>query len=86
MSQDQAILGFYSLSPSIDYQQVPEEIKRGLGRYEVPVFRLGRLAVNVSFQGQGLGGQLLLAAGRRCLLVATQTGGIALRIDAKMST
>lgn len=82
--QDQAILGFYSLSPgSIDYQQVPEEIKRGLGRYEVPVFRLGRLAVNVSFQGQGLGGQLLLAAGRRCLLVATQTGGIALRIDAK---
>lgn len=82
--QDQAILGFYSLSPgSIDYQQVPEEIKRGLGRYEVPVFRLGRLAVNVSFQGQGLGGQLLLAAGRRCLLVATQTGGVALRIDAK---
>lgn len=34
-------------------------------------------------QGEGLDGQLLLAAGRRCLLVATQAGGIALLIDAK---
>jgi GNAT superfamily N-acetyltransferase len=34
------------------------------------VFRLGRLAVDRSIQGQGLGGQLLMAAGRRCLSVA----------------
>lgn len=78
------ILGYYSLSPaSIAYERVPEVIKRGLPRHEVPVFRLGRLAVDVSIQGQGLGGQLLLAAGRRCLLVATQAGGVALLIDAK---
>jgi predicted GNAT family N-acyltransferase len=62
---------------------VPEVIKRGLARYEVPVFRLGRLIVDVSAQGQGLGGQLLLAAGRRCLLVASQAGGVALLINAK---
>ncbi len=62
---------------------MPEDIQRGLARYEVPVFRLGRLAVDVSVQGQGLGGQLLLATGRRCLLVAAQAGGIALLIDAK---
>ena len=30
-----------------------------------------------------MGGQLLLAAGRRCILVATQVGGVALLIDAK---
>ena len=36
-----------------------------------------------SVQGKGLGGQLLLAAGRRCLLVAAQVGGVALLIDAK---
>ena len=53
-------------------------VKRGLARHEVPVFRLGRLAVDRSVQGQGLGGQLLLAEGRRCLLVATKAGGIAL--------
>lgn len=78
------ILGFYSLSPaSIAYEKTPEVVKRGLARHEVPVFRLGRLAVDLSAQGQGLGGQLLLAAGRRCLLVAAQAGGVALLIDAK---
>lgn len=78
------ILGFYSLSPaSIAYERTPDVVKRGLARYEVPVFRLGRLAVDSSVQGQGLGGQLLLAAGRRCLRVATEAGGVALLIDAK---
>ena len=49
----------------------------------MPVFRLGRLAVSRQFHGQGLGGQLILAAGRRCLLAATEVGGVALLIDAK---
>jgi GNAT superfamily N-acetyltransferase len=81
---NQKVLGYYSVSPaSIAYKRAPEVIKRGLARYEVPVFRLGRLAVDVSVQGKGLGGQLLLAAGRRCLLVASQAGGVALLIDAK---
>ena len=78
------ILGFYSLSPaSIAYERTPEIVKRGLARHEVPVFRLSRLAVDCSVQGQGVGGQLLLAAGRRCLFVATQAGGVAMLIDAK---
>lgn len=78
------VIGYYTLSPaSIAYERTPEVIKRGLARHEVPVFRLGRLAVDVSRQGQGLGGQLLLSAGRRCLLVAMQAGGVALLIDAK---
>jgi predicted N-acetyltransferase YhbS len=51
--------------------------------YEVPASRLGRLAVDRSVQGEGLGGQLLLAAGKRCLAVAEQVGGVALLIDAK---
>ncbi|MBD2784967.1 GNAT family N-acetyltransferase [Xenorhabdus sp. DI] len=78
------ILGYYTLSPaSIAYERAPDVIKRGLARHEVPVFRLGRLAVDVLAQNRGLGGQLLLAAGRRCLLVAMQAGGVALLIDAK---
>mgnify|MGYP001371975685 CR=1 FL=1 len=78
------ILGYYSLSPaSIDYARTPDIVRRGLGRYEVPVFRLGRLAVALSMQGKGLGGGLLLAAGRRCLSVAAEVGGVALLIDAK---
>ena len=81
---NQAVLGFYTLSPaSITYERTPAVIKRGLARHDIPVFRLGRLAVDASAQGQGLGGQLLLAAGRRALLVAMQAGGVALLIDAK---
>jgi predicted GNAT family N-acyltransferase len=81
---NEKILGYYSLSPaSIAYESAPEVIKRGLARHDVPVFRLGRLAIDLSVQSQGLGGQLLLAAGRRCLLVAAQAGGVALLIDAK---
>ena len=81
---NEKVLGYYSLSPaSIAYERAPEVIKRGLARHDVPVFRLGRLAIDLSVQSQGLGGQLLLAAGRRCLLVAAQAGGVALLIDAR---
>ena len=83
-ADDRKILGFYSLSPaSIAYERTPEVVRRGLARHEVPVFRLGRLAVDRSAQGEGLGGQLLLSAGRRCLQVAAEAGGVALLIDAK---
>jgi GNAT superfamily N-acetyltransferase len=78
------VLGYYSISPaSIAYDRVPEAITRGLARYEVPAFRLGRLAVDRGVQGLGLGGQLLLAAGARTCAVAAQVGGVALTIDAK---
>ncbi len=78
------ILGFYSLCPaSLEYSRAPEIVRKGLARHGIPVFRLGRLAVSRSVQGQGLGGQLLLAASRRCLLAATEVGGVALLIDAK---
>lgn len=78
------ILGFYTLSPaSIDYARTPPLIRRKLGRYEVPAFRLGRLAVDRTCQGAGLGGQLLFAAGARCISASELVGGVALVIDAK---
>jgi GNAT superfamily N-acetyltransferase len=81
---DRAILGFYSLSPaSVEYARTPETVRRGLARHDVPGFRLARLAVDHRLQGQGLGGQLLLAAGRRCLRASAEVGGVVLVIDAK---
>jgi GNAT superfamily N-acetyltransferase len=78
------ILGFYTLSPaSIQYSRTPALAKKGLARYDVPVFRLGRLAVDRSVQGRGLGGALLLRAADRCIRVAQDVGGVALLIDAK---
>jgi len=78
------ILGFYTLSPaSLEFARVPAVVTRGLGRYEVPVYRLGRLAVDRSVQRRGLGGRLLLRAAERCMAVAEEAGGVALLIDAK---
>lgn len=78
------ILGYYSLSPgAVEFARVPAALTRKLGRYEVPVFRLGRLAVDRSMQGKGLGADLLLAAAARALAVSVEIGGVALAIDAK---
>lgn len=39
------IHGYYSLSPaSVAYTRTPETLRRGLGRYDVVAYRLGRLA------------------------------------------
>jgi GNAT superfamily N-acetyltransferase len=83
-AQPARVLGFYSISPgAIEFSQAPPNLTKKLGRYELPIFRIGRLAIDLSMQGRGLGGELLLAAGQRALAVATQVGGIALAIDAK---
>jgi GNAT superfamily N-acetyltransferase len=78
------VMGYYSISPGvIEFARVPAKLTKKLGRYEVPVFRLERLAIDRSVQGRGLGGDLLLAAGERALAVSAEVGGVALAIDAK---
>lgn len=78
------ILGYYSITVgSIEFARVPPELTKGFGRYDVPVYRLSRLAVDIAEQGKGLGRELLFAAGARAIAVAAQVGGIGLAIDAK---
>lgn len=78
------VLGYYSLSPgAIAFARVPAAARRRLARHEVPVFRLARLAVDLSVQGRGVGGQLLWAACKRALAVAVEVGGVGIAIDAK---
>jgi GNAT superfamily N-acetyltransferase len=83
-SDNQTILGYYSLAPgALAYASTPEMMRRGLARHEVPGFRLARIATHLRLQGQCLGGQLLAAAARRCLRASTEVGGVLLMIDAK---
>ena len=78
------IHGYYTLSPaSVAFARIPPNSRLGLARHEVGAFRLARLAVSARLQGQGLGGQLLMAAGQRCQRVAQEVGGSFLLIDAK---
>jgi ribosomal protein S18 acetylase RimI-like enzyme len=79
-----AIMGYYSLSlGGIDFAKVPGGILQKLGRYDVPVFRLARLAVAIREQGRGVGSALLFAAAGRAMAVASQVDGVGLAIDAK---
>ena len=83
-TDNKTILGIYSLAPgSLAYADTPKLARRGLARHEVPGFRLARIATSLHCQGNGLGGQLLAAAARRCLQAAAQVGGVILIIDAK---
>jgi GNAT superfamily N-acetyltransferase len=78
------ILGYYTISPgAIAFAKTPALVTKKPGRYEVPVFRLARLAVSLAMQRRGLGAELFLAAGERALRVASEVGGVALAIDAK---
>ena len=81
------VYGFYTVSPAqVDFYRVPEVARPGGGRYPVGGFRLARLAVSKALQGQGLGGQLLVAAAVRCIRASAEMGGTVLIIDAKDET
>ena len=60
------VLGFYTLSAlSIDLASLPEELSRKLPRHPVPCALIGRLAVDRSAQGRGVGRMLLADAVKR---------------------
>jgi GNAT superfamily N-acetyltransferase len=78
------VRGYYSLSAaSFQRDSLPAEQAKRLPRYPVPAALLGRLAVDESAKGKGLGAFLLMDALNR-LLLATQTLAVhALVVDAK---
>ncbi len=78
------VAGFYSLSVgSVDHNQAPGRIAKGLSRHPVPVILLARLAVDLSHQRKGLGRALLKDALLRTLQVADIVGIRALIVHAK---
>ena len=80
-----SVLGFYTLSASIiSVNELPPELMKRLPRYgQLPVTLLGRLAVDRSVGGQGIGEFLLVDALRRSLGAAQQIAAMAVVVDAK---
>jgi len=69
------VVGYFSLTVGqIDTLDAPEQIRRGMGQYLIPLVILTRLAVDLDYQGQGLGFSLLQDAIRRTLAIAEQAG------------
>jgi GNAT superfamily N-acetyltransferase len=69
------VAGYYSLTVGqIDTLEAPKRVRRGMGRYPIPLVILARLAVDLDYQKQGLGYSLLQDAIMRTVAVAEQAG------------
>ena len=69
------VAGYYSLTVGqIDTLEAPERVRRGMGQYPIPLVILARLAVDVDYQGRGLGFSLLQDATHRAMAVAEHAG------------
>lgn len=77
------IAGYYTLaSAGIPFLDLPPDISKRLPRYpSIPAVRVGRLAVDSRFQGQGIGSALLADALARVLAAAP--AAYAILVDAK---
>ena len=83
LADGQRIAGYYTLaSASLLLTDLPHNIGKKLPRYPtVPAVRMGRLAVDQAFTGQGLGGALLADALDRA--ARSEIAAFALMVDAK---
>jgi GNAT superfamily N-acetyltransferase len=82
--EDDAILGFVTVSPSeIEIDALPADRRRLLPRYPLPTLRLARLAVAQSAQGRGIGQALLRFALTLARRMADEIGCVGVVVDAK---
>ncbi len=71
LPNESPVLGYYTLSSgSVEFENFQEK----LPRYAIPTAHLGRLAVDISMKGQGLGALLLVDALARTAKVADERG------------
>lgn len=83
LTDDRKVAGYYTLaSSSLLLADLPASTIKKLPRYPtVPAVRMGRLAVDQTFKGQGLGGALLADALHRA--ARSDIAAFALMVDAK---
>lgn len=83
LADGQRIAAYYTLaSASLYLADLPDSIARKLPRYPtVPAVRMGRLAVDHAFKGQGLGGAMLADALDRA--VHSEIAAFSMVVDAK---
>ena len=83
-ADSKAIVGYYSLVyASLDRKLLPPKLAKGLGKYDIPVMLLARLAVDRREQGKRLGQALLKDALLRTMQAAEIAGLKLLLVHAK---
>ena len=67
--------GYFTISTgSVKFDTVPEHAAKRLPKYPIPTVHIGRLAVDVTCQGRGLGETLLVDALRRAATASRSVG------------
>lgn len=78
------ILGYATVAPGhIEIDELPPKLRKKLPSYPLPILRLGRLAVDESVRGQGLGKALLGFVLKLAVRLADDYGCIGVVVDAK---
>jgi len=81
---DETVIGYYALAVgSVEQEQAPERVKKGLAKHAIPIMLIARLAVDLQWQKQGVGAALLKDAMLRTLQAADIAGIRALVVHAK---
>jgi ribosomal protein S18 acetylase RimI-like enzyme len=84
VNQQNEVIGFYTLSSgAVEFTNFPEALKKKIAPYPVPIARIGRLAVDNTTKGQGLGKELLFHAIDRLEEVSLKLGVRAIVVDGK---
>lgn len=77
------IAGYYAISMAeLQNESLPESDRKKLPRYPIPAVRRAKLAVDQSFQGQGIGKELLIHALHRAVKLSQEIGVFAIIVDA----
>lgn len=77
------IQGYFTLSTgSVRFDVIPDHLKKRLPKYPIPTVHIGRLAVDVRFQGKGLGETLLVEALRKAAAASSGVGVYAVDVIA----
>ena len=81
---DEVVAGYYTLVVGqIEYETAHLRLTKGLARHPVPIMLLARLAIEVSWQGRGLGSGLLKDAMQRTVQAADLAGIRVFAVHAK---
>lgn len=83
-TNDHRVVGYYSLTPgSVTHEDAPERVAKGLARHDIGVVLMARFAVDVEYQGKGVGRSLFLDALGRVVNACEAIGGRAFFVHAK---
>jgi predicted GNAT family N-acyltransferase len=78
-----AILGYYSVSMAhVDFGSLTSEQAKGLPQHPAPAMLIGRLAVDKSAKGNGIGSELLRHALLKALRLSKEVGCCFVLVDA----